>query len=196
MAKESSQKWIGRNRPPRVQIQYEVEIGGAMKQVELPFIMGVMADLSGNRKHGLPDAKDRDFVEIDQDNFDSVLKAQQPTLQFQVPNTLTGEGKLGVDLAFNKMDDFSPAAVVEQVAELKKLKDARTNLLAFSSKLDGNFSAQEAVQKILGDSGLQDTIVGPGADSSGGGASASADDAGASEADSGGDAEDKPEGGE
>ena len=161
MAKESSQKWLKRNRPPRVQIQYEVEINGAMKKVELPFIMGVMADLSGSRKHALPDVKDRDFVEIDQDNFDSVLKAQQPTLQFQVPNTLTGEGKLGVDIAFNKMDDFSPAAVVEQVAELKKLKDARTNLLAFSSKLDGNFSAQDAVQKILGDAGLQDTIVGP-----------------------------------
>jgi type VI secretion system ImpB/VipA family protein len=162
MAKESSQKWLKRNRPPRVQIQYEVEINGAMKKVELPFIMGVMADLSGSRKQALPDVKDRDFTEIDQDNFDAVLKAQMPTLQFQVPNTLTGEGKIGVDLAFEKMDDFSPAAVVEQVESLKKLKDARTQLLAFSSKLDGNFSAQDAVQKILADSGLQETIAGAG----------------------------------
>lgn len=172
MAKESSQKWLKRNRPPRVQIQYEVEVNGAMKKVELPFIMGVMADLSGSRKHGIAEVKDRDFVEIDQDNFDAVLKAQKPTLQFQVPNTLTGEGKLGVDLAFEKMDHFSPAAVVEQVGELKKLKDARTKLLAFSSKLDGNFSAQNAIQKILADADLQKTIAGPADTGGGGGASA------------------------
>src|SRR5205823_10772385 len=111
MAKASSQKFIARNRAPRVQVEYDVEVYGAQKKVELPFVMGVMADLSGKPADPLAPVSDRKFLEIDVDNFDDRLKAFKPRVAFQVPNTLTGEGSLNVELTFQRMDDFSPTAV-------------------------------------------------------------------------------------
>src|SRR5512134_3542861 len=107
----SSQKFIARNRAPRVQIEYDVELYGAEKKVQLPFVMGVMADLSGKPAEALPRVEDRKFLEVDVDNFDDRLKSMKPRVAFQVPNTLTGEGSLNVELTFESMDDFSPAAV-------------------------------------------------------------------------------------
>ena len=107
-----SQKFIARNRAPRVQIEYDVELYGAQKKVQLPFVMGVMADLSGKPAEPLPAVADRKFLEIDVDNFDARMKAMKPRVQFAVPNTLTGEGNLGVEMTFESMDDFSPAAIV------------------------------------------------------------------------------------
>ena len=115
MAKQSSQKFIARNRAPRVQIEYDVELYGAEKKINLPFVMGVMADLSGKPAEALPAVADRKFLEIDVDNFDDRLKAMKPRVAFQVPNTLTGEGNLSVDITFESMDDFSPAAVARKV---------------------------------------------------------------------------------
>src|SRR5881397_1903896 len=126
MAKASSQKFIARNRAPRVQIEYDVELYGAEKKVELPFVMGVMADLSGKPAEALAPVADRKFLEIDIDNFDERLKASKPRVAFTVPNTLTGEGNLAVDITFKSMDDFSPAAVARNVEALNKLLEART----------------------------------------------------------------------
>src|SRR6202453_5004223 len=111
MAKESSQKFIARNRAPRVQIEYDVEVYGAEKKVELPFVMGVMADLSGKPAEALPSVEDRKFLEIDVDNFDERLKATKPRVAFQVPNALTGEGNIAVELHFGSTHDFSPPAL-------------------------------------------------------------------------------------
>src|SRR5215211_3149776 len=107
MARASSQKFIQRNRAPRVQIEYDVEIYGAEKQINLPFVMGVMADLSGNPADALAPVADRKFLEIDVDNFDERLKSMKPRAAFQVPNTLTGEGNVSVDITFESIDDFS-----------------------------------------------------------------------------------------
>src|SRR5882757_1426448 len=115
MAKSSSQKFIARNRAPRVQIAYDVELYGAEKKVELPFVMGVVADLSGRPTEALPSVDERKFLEIDVDNFDERLKSAKPRVAFQVPNTLTGEGNLSVEMTFESMDDFSPAAVAKRV---------------------------------------------------------------------------------
>ena len=128
MAKASSQKFIARNRAPRVQIEYDVELYGAEKKIQLPFVMGVMANLSGKPAEPLPDVADRKFLEIDIDNFDQRLKAMKPRVAFQVPNTLTGEGNLMVDVTFESMDDFSPAAVARKVDALSKLLEARQQL--------------------------------------------------------------------
>ena len=114
MAKASSQKFIARNRAPRVQIEYDVELYGAEKKIQLPFVMGVLADLSGKPAEPLPPVADRKFLEIDVDNFDSRMKAMKPRVAFQVPNTLTGEGNINVELTFESMDDFSPAAIAAQ----------------------------------------------------------------------------------
>src|SRR6058998_4245197 len=128
MAKASSQKFIQRNRAPRVQIEYDVELYGAQKRVELPFVMGVMADLSGKPAEALPPVGERKFLEIDVDNFDDRLKACKPRVAFQVPNTLTGEGNLSVEMSFESMDDFSPAAVAGKVDALNRLLEARKQL--------------------------------------------------------------------
>ena len=104
---QSSQKFIARNRAPRVQIEYDVELYGAEKKIQLPFVMGVMADLSGKNASELPAVADRKYLEIDVDNFDSRLKSMKPRAAFQVPNTLTGDGSLNVDLTFESMDDFA-----------------------------------------------------------------------------------------
>ena len=126
MARESSQKFIARNRAPRVQIEYDVETYGSEKKIQLPFVMGVMADLSGKPAEALPSVANRKFLEIDVDNFDERLKSMKPRAAFQVPNSLTGEGNISVDITFESMDDFSPAAVARKVDALNKLLQART----------------------------------------------------------------------
>jgi type VI secretion system protein ImpB len=128
VAKQSSQKFIARNRAPRVQIEYDVEVYGAEKKVQVPFVMGVLADLSGKPAEELPPVDERKPLEIDVDNFDTRLKAMKPRVAFAVPNTLTGEGQLSVDITFENMDDFSPAAVAKKVGALAKLLEARTQL--------------------------------------------------------------------
>ena len=129
MAKGSSQKFIQRNRAPRVQIEYDVELYGAEKKIELPFVMGVMADLSGNPSEELPALGDRSFQEIDVDNFDDRLKASKPRVSFNVENTLSDEGgKMAIDVSFESLDDFSPAAVARKVEPLRKLLETREQL--------------------------------------------------------------------
>lgn len=147
----SSQKFIARNRAPRVQIEYDVEVYGAEKSIQLPFVMGVLSNLSGKSEQPLPAVGDRKFLEIDVDNFDSRMKSIKPRAAFSVPNTLTGEGNLSVDLTFESMDDFSPAAVAEKVEPLKKLLQARTELSNLSTYMDGKTGAEELMAKIIND---------------------------------------------
>ena len=150
----SSQKFIGRNRAPRVQIEYDVELYGAEKKVQLPFVMGVMADLAGKPEEPLPAVADRKFLEFDVDNFDTRMKAMKPRVAFTVPNTLTGEGNLSVDLTFENMDDFSPAAVAQKVEGLNKLLDARNQLSNLVTYMDGKGGAEELISKVLADPSL------------------------------------------
>ena len=159
MAKQSSQKFIARNRAPRVQIEYDVELYGAEKKVQLPFVMGVLADLSGQPAEPLPPVADRKFLEIDVDNFDSRMKAMAPRVAFQVPNTLTGEGNLNVELTFERMEDFSPAAVAEKVYALKKLLDARKQLSNLITYMDGKSGAETLVSKLLQDPALLESLA-------------------------------------
>ena len=154
MAKSSSQKFIARNRAHRVQIEYDVELYGAEKQIELPFVMGVMADLSGKPAEALPGVQDRKFMEIDVDNFDERLKACKPRIAFQVPNTLTGEGNVNVEMTFESMDDFSPAAVARKVDALNQLLTARTQLANLLTYMDGKSGAEDLVAKLLNDPNL------------------------------------------
>jgi len=154
MAKQSSQKFIARNRAPRVQIEYDVELYGAEKKVQLPFVMGVMSDLSGKPEEPLEAVADRKFLEIDVDNFDDRLKAIKPRAAFQVPNTLTGEGNISVDLTFESMDDFSPAAIAQKVDSLNQLLQARTQLANLLTYMDGKSGAEELISKALNDPAL------------------------------------------
>jgi type VI secretion system protein ImpB len=155
----SSQKFIARNRAPRVQIEYDVELYGAQKKVQLPFVMGVMADLAGKPADPLPPVGDRKFLEIDVDNFDSRMKAMKPRVAFQVPNTLTGEGNLSVDLTFQNMDDFSPAAIAANVEGLNKLLDARQQLSNLVTYMDGKGGAEELISKVLNDPALLQSLT-------------------------------------
>ena len=150
----SSQKFIARNRAPRVQIEYDVELYGAEKKVQLPFVMGVMADLSGKPADPLPPVADRKFLEIDVDNFDARMKSMKPRVAFSVPNTLTGDGNLAVDISFESMDDFSPAAVARKVGGLDKLLEARTQLSNLITYMDGKTGAEELISKVLADPAL------------------------------------------
>ena len=159
MAKASSQKFVARNRAPRVQIEYDVELYGAEKKIELPFVMGVMADLSGKPAEALPAVGDRKFLEIDAENFDDRLKACKPRVAFQVPNTLTGEGNLSVDITFESMDDFSPAAVARKVEGLNKLLQARTELSNLLTYMDGKSGAEELISKVLNDPALLKSLA-------------------------------------
>jgi len=170
MAKASSQKFIARNRAPRVQIEYDVELYGAEKTIQLPFIMGVMADLSGKPEDPLAPVGDRDFLEIDVDNFDDRLKAMKPRVAFQVPNVLTGEGNLNVDITFENMDDFSPAAVASKVDGLNKLLQARTQLANLLTYMDGKGGAEDLIAKALNDPALLQSLASapkPGAEAGG-----------------------------
>lgn len=159
MAKASSQKFIARNRAPRVQIEYDVELYGAQKKVELPFVMGVMADLSGKPAEALPEVGDRKFLEIDVDNFDDRLKSCKPRVAFQVPNTLTGEGNLSVEMSFESMEDFSPAAVARKVDALNKLLGARTQLANLLTFMDGKGKAEDLIGKLLQDPELLKSLA-------------------------------------
>jgi len=159
MAKASSQKFIARNRAPRVQIEYDLEVYGSQKKINLPFIMGVMADLSGKPAEALPPVADRKFLEIDVDNFDERMKAMKPRVAFQVPNTLTGEGNLSIEITFENMDDFSPAAVAKKVEPLRKLLEARTQLANLLSYMDGKSKAEELLAKALNDSALLSALA-------------------------------------
>ena len=159
MAKARSQKFIARNRAPRVQIEYDVELYGAEKKVQLPFVMGVLADLSGKPAEPLPQVADRKFQEFDVDNFDSRMKAMRPRVAFQVPNTLTGEGNLNVELTFENMDDFSPAAIARKVDALSKLLEARQQLSNLITYMDGKSGAEELVSKLLQDKALLQTLA-------------------------------------
>ena len=159
MAKASSQKFIARNRAPRVQIEYDVETYGSEKKVQLPFVVGVMSDLSGKPTEPLPPVVDRKMMEIDIDNFDDRLKSMKPRVAFTVPNTLTGEGNIAVDITFKSMDDFSPAAVARNVDALNKLLEARTQLSNLMTYMDGKTGAEELVAKLLQDPALMSTLA-------------------------------------
>jgi type VI secretion system protein ImpB len=159
MAKDSSQKFIARNRAPRVQIEYDVELYGAEKKIQLPFVMGVLADLSGKPADPLPPVGDRKVLDIDVDNFDSRMKAIKPRVAFQVPNTLTGEGNISVDLTFDSMDDFSPAAVARKVDALSKLLEARQQLSNLMTYMDGKAGAEELLGKVLNDPALLQSLA-------------------------------------
>jgi type VI secretion system protein ImpB len=159
VAKSSSQKFIARNRAPRVQIEYDVELYGAEKKIQLPFVMGVLADLSGKPAEPLPPVAERKFLDIDVDNFDSRMKALKPRAAFQVPNTLTGEGNINVELTFESMDDFSPAAVARKVDALNKLHEARQQLANLITYMDGKTGAEELVSQLLQDPTLLKTLA-------------------------------------
>ena len=159
MAKESSQKFIARNRAPRVQIEYDVELYGAEKKIQLPFVMGVLADLSGKPSEPLPAVADRKMLEIDVDNFDDRLKSMKPRVAFQLPNTLTGEGSLNVELTFESMDDFSPAAVARKVDSLNKLLQARSQLSNLLTYMDGKSGAEDLIAKALKDPTLLQALA-------------------------------------
>ncbi|GGC78566.1 type VI secretion system contractile sheath small subunit [Undibacterium terreum] len=159
MAKESSQKFIARNRAPRVQIEYDVEVYGAEKTVQLPFVMGVFADLSGKPADPLAPVADRKFLEIDVDNFDERLKSMKPRVAVQVPNTLTGEGNMAVDITFESMDDFTPAAVARKVDSLNKLLEARGQLSNLLTYMDGKTGAEELISKLLQEPALMQALT-------------------------------------
>ena len=160
MAKESRQKFIARNRAPRVQIEYDVELYGAEKKVQIPFVMGIMADLAGKQEDAPPPIDQRKFLEFDMDNFDERMKAMKPRAAFRVNNTLSDEqGQLSVDLTFESMDDFSPAAVARKVEPLKKLLEARTQLANLVTYMDGKAGAEELVSKAINDPELLKSLT-------------------------------------
>ena len=147
---ESTQKKLDRVRPPRVQVTYDVEIGNAIEMKELPFLVGIMADLSGKPEAPLPKLKERKFVEVDRDNFDDVLNACKPRLAFQVPNKLQAEGgKLNVLLNFERMDDFEPVSLIKQISPLAKLYEARQRLADLLTKLDGNDDLDGLLKDVI-----------------------------------------------
>ena len=159
MSKGSSQKFIARNRAPRVQIEYDVETYGSQQKVELPFVMGVMADLSGQPAEPLPPVADRKFLEVSVDNFDERLKAMKPRVAMQVPNTLTGQGNMNVEMTFDSMDDFSPASVARKVDPLRKLLEARTQLMNLITFMDGKSGAEDLIGKLLQDPTLLKAVA-------------------------------------
>ncbi len=151
---DSTQKKLERVRPPRIQISYEVETGGAIEMKELPFLMGVLGDFSGNPAEPLARLKDRKFVEITPDNFDDTLASMKPRLQFTVENKLSEDAeapKLAVELDFRSMDDFSPDAVARQVKPLRELLELRTELANLRANLQTNEKLDEVLQSTLGD---------------------------------------------
>ena len=155
----SSQKFIARNRAPRVQIEYDVELYGAEKKVQLPFVMGVMSDLSGKPAEPLAPVADRKFMDFDVDNFDSRLKSMKPRVAFQVPNTLTGDGTLMVDITFESMDDFSPAAVARKVDGLRQLLEAREQLANLVTYMDGKTGAEDLLARVIKDEALLKSLA-------------------------------------
>src|SRR5436190_281417 len=154
--KESLQHKIDRVRPPRVQITYDVEVGGAIELKELPFVIGVMGDFTGKPEEPLPAFKNRKFVEIDPDNFNQVLAGMKPRLAYTVENKLQDDGsKMGVELKFNSIEDFEPDQVVQQVEPLRKLVEARQKLADLRSKMDGNEKLETMLEDIIQSSDKQ-----------------------------------------
>jgi type VI secretion system protein ImpB len=148
--KESVQKKLQRIRPPRVQLTYDVEIGDAIEQKEIPFVVGVMGDFSGNSENPLPKLKDRKFVNVDMDNFDDVMKGIEPRTVYRVKNTLSEKGgEFAVELKFKSIEDFRPEAVVQQVEPLRKLLEARTKLSDLRNKLAGNDKLEDVLSDVL-----------------------------------------------
>jgi type VI secretion system protein ImpB len=147
----NSQKFIAQNRAPRVQIEYDVELYGAEKRVELPFVMAVMADLSGQPETPLPAVAERKFLDISVDNFDDRMAAIKPRVALNVPNTISGEGQLPVELTFNKIEDFSPAAVAQQIEPLRRLLEMRQRIASLLTYMDGKVEAERFVSDLLQD---------------------------------------------
>ncbi len=159
MINHSSQKFIARNRAPRVQIEYDVEVYGSEKKIELPFVMGVLADLSGTPAEPLPPVAERKFLDIDVDNFDERMKAIGPRVALAVPNTLTGEGQLLVDITFESMEDFSPAAIAQKVEPLARLLEARSQLANLQTYMDGKAGAEDLMNRLLQDPALMKSLA-------------------------------------
>ena len=160
MSSQSGQRFIKKNRAPRVHIEYEVETYGARQKIELPFVMGVMSDLSGKSEVEKKTLDKRDFTEFDMDNFEQRMEAIAPRAVFKVDNTLAGDGsKLGVDLTFKSMEDFSPGAVAKKVPALAKLLEARQELSDLMAYMDGKDGAQDLLDKVLKDPALMQTLV-------------------------------------
>ncbi len=154
--KESLQHKLERVRPPRVNITYDVEVGGAIELKELPFVIGVMGDFVGKPEESLPAMKNRKFVEIDPDNFNQVLAGMKPRLAYSVENKLEGDGsKLGIELNFGDIEDFEPDQIVQQVEPLRKLVEARQKLSDLRSKMDGNEKLENLLEDIISDTGKQ-----------------------------------------
>ena len=149
---DSLQKWVGRNRPPRVQITYDVEIGDAIEKKELPLVVGLMADLSGQPLNPLPKLKERRFIDIDRDNFNEVMSTIAPRLDLSVPDTLKGEGNLKVELNFTDFEHFHPESIVPQVPRLARLLEARQQLRDLLAKLDGNDELDALLESIVNNS--------------------------------------------
>ena len=166
--KESLQHKLDRVRPPRVQITYDVEIGGAIELKELPFVVGVLGDFAGNPEEPLPGLKNRKFVEIDRDNFNQVMAGMRPCISYAVENKLQNDGtRLGLDLRFNSIEDFDPDNVVQQVEPLRKLVEARRKLSDLRSKMDGNEKLENLLTDILSNTDSQKQLsdaLNPGGD--------------------------------
>ncbi len=163
MARQSAQHKLDRVRPPRVQITYDVEIGGAIEIKELPFVVGVLGDLTGQPEQPLPKLKDRKFVEVNPDNFDTVLEGMKPHLSFTVENKLSDDPnapQLKIDLRFKKMDDFEPGNVAKQVKPLKELLDLRTRLADLRGTLQGNDKLEELLLDAVGNTEKLDRLKG------------------------------------
>lgn len=159
MGRESTQHKLDRVHKPRVQITYDLEMGGAIEMKELPFVMGVMADLSGQPAEPLPRLGDRKFVEIGQDNFDRVLKGMKPRLTYHVDNKLSNDNsKLGIELQFESMDDFKPENVVNQVEPLRKLLEIRQELTGLLAKTQGNEALSDRLKEIMDKTELQQQV--------------------------------------
>ncbi len=159
MSKDNSQKFIARNRSPRVQIEYDVEIYGDEKKIELPFVMGVLADLSGTSRLPAVPVNERKFLNIDIDNFDERMKAMQPRVAFTVADTLTDHSELPVDMTFESIDDFLPDAIARKVPPLAALLEARTQLANLQTYMDGKAGAESLVMKVLQDKALLTSLA-------------------------------------
>lgn len=157
--KESLQHKIERIRPPRINITYDVEVGGAIELKELPFVLGVLGDFVGNPEDPLPAFKQRKFVEIDPDNFNQVMAGMKPRLAFSVDNKLQEDGgKLGVDIKFNNIEDFDPDNIVQQVEPLRKLVEARQKLSDLLSKMDGNEKLENMLNDVIANADQQKAL--------------------------------------
>jgi type VI secretion system protein ImpB len=154
--KESLQHKIERVRPPRVNITYDVEVGGAIELKELPFVVGVLGDFVGKPEEPLPALKNRKFVEIDPDNFNQVMAGMKPRVAYNIDNKLQNDGsQMGIELKFNNIEDFEPDSIVQQVDPLRKLVEARQKLSDLLSKMDGNEKLEAILNDVIGDADKQ-----------------------------------------